>query len=56
MLTVFYLYLMKNTKIYSTFHQTVTATGRISSTEPNLQNIPIRLDLGRQLRKVFYTY
>jgi len=43
----------KTQKIYSTFHQTVTATGRISSTEPNLQNIPIRLDLGRQLRKVF---
>lgn len=43
----------KTEKIYSTFHQTVTATGRISSTEPNLQNIPIRLELGRQLRKVF---
>ncbi|NLK37146.1 MAG: DNA polymerase I [Epulopiscium sp.] len=40
-------------KIYSTFNQMVTATGRISSTEPNLQNIPIRLELGRQLRKVF---
>lgn len=43
----------KTDKIYSTFHQTITATGRISSTEPNLQNIPIRLELGRQLRKVF---
>lgn len=44
----------KNThKIYSTFNQMITATGRISSTEPNLQNIPIRLELGRQLRKVF---
>lgn len=44
----------KNTKkIYSTFNQTITSTGRISSTEPNLQNIPIKLDLGRQLRKVF---
>ena len=43
----------KTQKIYSTFHQTITATGRISSSEPNLQNIPIRLDLGRQLRKVF---
>lgn len=43
----------KTDKIYSTFQQTVTATGRISSTEPNLQNIPIRLELGRELRKVF---
>ncbi len=43
----------KTDKIYSTFHQTITATGRISSTEPNLQNIPIKLDLGRQLRAVF---
>lgn len=40
-------------KVYSTFNQTITATGRISSTEPNLQNIPIRLELGRELRKVF---
>ena len=40
-------------KIYSTFNQTVTATGRLSSTEPNLQNIPVRTELGRQLRKVF---
>ncbi|MCQ4727297.1 DNA polymerase I [Anaerotignum faecicola] len=40
-------------KIYSTFNQTITATGRISSTEPNLQNIPVRLELGRELRKVF---
>lgn len=43
----------KTDKIYSTFHQTITATGRISSSEPNLQNIPIRLELGRELRKVF---
>lgn len=43
----------KTDRIYSTFNQTITATGRISSTEPNLQNIPIRLDLGRELRKVF---
>lgn len=40
-------------KIYSTFNQTITATGRISSTEPNLQNIPVRLELGRELRKIF---
>ncbi|MCQ4935154.1 DNA polymerase I [Anaerotignum propionicum] len=43
----------KTEKIYSTFNQTITATGRISSTEPNLQNIPVRLELGRELRKVF---
>lgn len=42
-------------RIYSTFNQTITATGRISSTEPNLQNIPIKLNLGRELRKVFIT-
>ncbi|MBS1315350.1 MAG: DNA polymerase I, partial [Anaerotignum sp.] len=40
-------------KIYSTFNQTITATGLISSTEPNLQNIPVRLELGRELRKIF---
>ena len=44
---------MDTEKIYSTFNQTITATGRISSTEPNLQNIPVRLELGRELRKVF---
>lgn len=43
----------KTGRIHSYFHQTITATGRISSTEPNLQNIPTRLDLGKQLRKVF---
>ena len=47
-------YINKNTgKIYSYFHQTVTATGRISSSDPNLQNIPTRIELGKKLRKVF---
>lgn len=43
----------KTTRIHSHFHQTITATGRISSTEPNLQNIPTRVELGKRLRKVF---
>ncbi len=40
-------------RIHSRFNQTVTATGRISSTEPNMQNIPVRTELGRELRKMF---
>ncbi|MFU0800884.1 MAG: DNA polymerase I [Xylanivirga thermophila] len=40
-------------RIHSSFNQTVTATGRISSTEPNLQNIPVKVELGRQIRRVF---
>ena len=43
----------KTNKIHSYFHQTIAATGRISSTEPNLQNIPTRVELGKQIRKAF---
>lgn len=43
----------KTGRIHSSFNQTITTTGRISSTEPNMQNIPVRLEIGRELRKVF---
>lgn len=47
------VYIMEDGRIHGKFHQTIAATGRISSTDPNLQNIPIRMELGRQIRKVF---
>lgn len=47
------VYIEEDRRIHGKFNQTITATGRISSTDPNLQNIPIRMELGRQLRKVF---
>ena len=46
-------YVADDRRIHTTLRQTITATGRISSTDPNLQNIPMKTDLGRQIRKAF---
>lgn len=46
--------LAEDGRVHSTFQQKVTATGRISSTNPNLQNIPVRMELGKKIRKVFH--
>lgn len=47
------VYIGEDERIHTSLNQTITATGRISSTEPNLQNIPMRMELGRRIRKVF---